>query len=115
MVLSLLTLPVELVYRILDNLHNETIFLSLSNVCTRLNTIINTYQPYQVNYSFILQVSLSSSSKHCSLKKNAIFSSPLLYPIRSCVGIHTHSEVFVVIHYELIEYVTSVLPKQNEK
>jgi hypothetical protein len=31
MVSSLLELPVELVYRILDNLGDETIFLSLSN------------------------------------------------------------------------------------
>ncbi len=53
MAASLHTLPVELVYRILDNLNNKTIFLSLSSVCTRLNTIINTYHPYQVIFSFI--------------------------------------------------------------
>ncbi len=52
MVSSFLTLPVELVYRILDNLNDQTIFLSLINVCTRLNTIINTYYPYKVNFSF---------------------------------------------------------------
>jgi hypothetical protein len=52
MVSSFLTLPVELVYRILDNLNDQTIFLSLINVCTRLNTIINTYDPYKVNFSF---------------------------------------------------------------
>jgi hypothetical protein len=50
---SLLTLPVELVYRILDNLDNKTIFLSFINVCTRLNTIINTYHRYQVNYHYL--------------------------------------------------------------
>ncbi len=41
MVSSLLTLPVELVYRILDDLDVKTIFLSLINVCTRFNTIID--------------------------------------------------------------------------
>ncbi len=58
MVSSLLTLPVELVYRILDNLNDKTMFLSLSNVCIRLNSIINTYHRYQVNFSFILEVYL---------------------------------------------------------
>jgi hypothetical protein len=62
---SLLTLPVEIVYHILDNVSDKTIFLSLINVCTRLNTIISTYHRYQVNFSFIFEVSLSSSSKHC--------------------------------------------------
>jgi hypothetical protein len=49
---SLLTLPVELVYRILDNLDQLSILLSLRNVCVRLNTITDTYYRYQVNFSF---------------------------------------------------------------
>jgi hypothetical protein len=49
---SLHTLPIELIYRILDNLNNEAIFLSLSGVCGRLNAIINTYHPYLVNIRF---------------------------------------------------------------
>ncbi len=53
---SLLTLPVELVYRILDNLSEEAIFLSMRNVCARLNTIIDTYRRYQVNSSFIMKL-----------------------------------------------------------
>jgi hypothetical protein len=57
MALTLPTLPVELVYRILDHLNDKTIFLSLRNVCQRLNTIIDSYHRYQVNYSFIFQVS----------------------------------------------------------
>jgi hypothetical protein len=48
MPLSLHTLPVELVYRILDSLDDATIFLSCRNVCTRLNAIIDTYKRYQV-------------------------------------------------------------------
>ncbi len=57
MALTLATLPVEMIYRILDHLDTETIFLSLRNVCQRLNDITDTYHPYQVNYRFIFQVS----------------------------------------------------------
>ena len=46
---SFLTLPVELVYRIFDHLKPVTIFQSCRNICTRLNNIIDTYEPYQVN------------------------------------------------------------------
>jgi hypothetical protein len=46
---SLLTLPVELIYRILDNLDEASIFLSVRDVCTRLNLITDTYHRYQVN------------------------------------------------------------------
>ena len=43
---SLLTLPIELVYRILDNLDNVTIILSVHQVCTRLIfAITDTYSP----------------------------------------------------------------------
>jgi hypothetical protein len=48
---SLLTLPAELVYRVLDNLNEKVIFLSLRNVCTRLNIIVDTYHRYQVHIS----------------------------------------------------------------
>ena len=56
MAFSLHTLPVELVYRILDNLDNKTIFWSCQSVCTRLNDIINTYRPYQVTRTFTLHI-----------------------------------------------------------
>jgi len=46
--LSLATLPVELIYRILDNLDELTILLSVRDVCTRLNAITDTYYRYQV-------------------------------------------------------------------
>ena len=55
MTLSLHTIPVELVYRILDHLDPVTIFWSCSNVCTRLNAIINTYYRYQVIFGFIIK------------------------------------------------------------
>jgi hypothetical protein len=45
---SLLTLPVELVYQILDNIDELTILCSARNVCTRLNLIIDSYHRYQV-------------------------------------------------------------------
>jgi len=51
MISSLLQLPVELVYRILDNLDEKSIFLSSRNVCIRLNIIIDTYHRYQVTLS----------------------------------------------------------------
>jgi hypothetical protein len=46
--LSLHTLQVELVYRILDNLHVLTILCSMRNVCTRINAITDSYHRYQV-------------------------------------------------------------------
>lgn len=45
---SLQSLPVDLVYRILDNLDDKAIFLSILNVSERLNRIIDTYHRYQV-------------------------------------------------------------------
>ena len=46
---SLLTLPVELVYQILDHLDELTILFSVRDVCSRLNLITNTYRRYQVS------------------------------------------------------------------
>ena len=51
--LSFLTLPVELVYRILDHIDDITLFCSIRDVCTRFNTIIDTYHRYQVNFNVI--------------------------------------------------------------
>lgn len=47
--LSLLTLPVELVYQILDNLDEITILFSMRDVCSRLNLITSSYHRYQVS------------------------------------------------------------------
>ena len=59
---SLSTLPIELAYRILNHFQPYNILLSAYSVCTRWNSIIDTYQPYQVklppshlrNLSFVL-------------------------------------------------------------
>jgi hypothetical protein len=53
---SFITLPIELVYRILDKLDNFTILCSMQNVCTRINTIVNTYHRYQVNFFLPLKL-----------------------------------------------------------
>ncbi len=50
---SLLTLPVNLVYHILDNLDEFTILCSMRNVSRRINAIVDSYHRYQVNFSFI--------------------------------------------------------------
>jgi hypothetical protein len=55
MTLSLHTLPVELVYRILDNLDDLTLFMACRNICTRLNAITDTYYRYQVIFAFIMK------------------------------------------------------------
>lgn len=47
---SLLEVPAELVYRILDNMGTLDILFSARNVCTRLNLIIDSYHRYQVNF-----------------------------------------------------------------
>jgi len=57
--MSLQTLPVDLVYRIFDQLSNEDLFLSTSNVCQRLNDILNTYPRYKVNYILFQNVFFS--------------------------------------------------------
>lgn len=51
---SFLTLPVELVYRVLDHLDEFTILTSTRDVCTRLNAITASYHRYQVNFAFIV-------------------------------------------------------------
>lgn len=56
MIMSLHTLPVDLVYRILDIVNEETLFMSCFGVCKRLNHILNTYPPYQVVFHFIISL-----------------------------------------------------------
>ena len=48
-ILSLDTVPVDIIYKILDNLSVVNIISSMRNVCMRLNTIIDSYQRYPVN------------------------------------------------------------------
>jgi hypothetical protein len=47
----LLNLPLELIYRILDQLGEEDLFLSVRNVCQRLDAVTDTYPPYQVSFT----------------------------------------------------------------
>ncbi|CAM4886967.1 unnamed protein product [Rotaria socialis] len=58
-----LALPVELVYRILDNLDQFTIFCSARNVCVRLNTITDTYHRYQAPTALNLSSSQIGNKK----------------------------------------------------
>ncbi len=51
-ILSLVTLPVEIIYRILDHQDNFTIICSMRNVSQRLNKIVDSYHRYQVNFFF---------------------------------------------------------------
>ncbi len=50
---SFLRLPVELVYRIINNMNDGTMVCSMQNVCTRLNPILNSYYRYKVRYRFM--------------------------------------------------------------
>jgi hypothetical protein len=71
--LSFHTLPIELIYRILDHLAPLDILVSIQDVCIRLNAVIHTYYPYQVSfvhafYSHIFlidKVVLLLSADHC--------------------------------------------------
>jgi len=52
---SLLTIPIEMVYRILDNLDDKTILLSCRSLCARLNDITDSYPRYQVILGFTMK------------------------------------------------------------
>ena len=51
---SLLTLPVELIYRILNHLNTLELVVSVRDVCMRLDAITDTYFRYQVDSIFII-------------------------------------------------------------
>lgn len=48
MTLTFHTLSVQMIYSILDNLNEKALFLSVRNVCQRLNTILDSYRRYKV-------------------------------------------------------------------
>jgi hypothetical protein len=50
--LSLLTIPTELIYHILDEIDILTIEISVRNVCTQLRMIVNKYRQCQVISNF---------------------------------------------------------------
>jgi len=49
MACSLHTLPIDIVYGILDHLDVYVILISCRNICQRLNAILNAYRRFQVN------------------------------------------------------------------
>jgi len=81
----LLTLPVKLLYRILDNLDQLTILLSLRNVCIRVNTIIDTYHRYQVNFTSFLKLDFHHLQRIVHINNELhFFSSVFLHKILVC-------------------------------
>jgi hypothetical protein len=54
--MSLDILPIELVYKILDNLDLQTIIFSFQNVCKRFYAITNTYNRYELDLNSISKV-----------------------------------------------------------
>jgi hypothetical protein len=50
---SFANLPIELIYRILDQLDPLNILISVHGVCTQFDQIIDTYDPYQVNFTIM--------------------------------------------------------------
>jgi hypothetical protein len=77
---SLHTLPVELVYRILDYLNEFDIICSMQNVCVRINLVVDSYYRHQVKFFIYLIVRFSLSSKsiyscHISYFCNVFFCS----------------------------------------
>jgi len=54
MSLSLHALPIDIIYRIFDHLSEKQLFMSINNVSQRLNVILDSYQPFNVNITNIL-------------------------------------------------------------
>ncbi|CAF4195086.1 unnamed protein product [Rotaria magnacalcarata] len=52
---SLLTLPIDIIYRILYQIDNFTIFCSIRGVCARVNAILVTYYRYQNLTTLVLK------------------------------------------------------------
>jgi hypothetical protein len=91
MTLSLCSLPVDMVYQILDHLDNKALFLSVRNVCQRLNIILDSYHRYKVKFKFII---------FFDLKKNfRVFSSP-------CVKTRLNNYKYALTHVITSEYNT---------
>jgi hypothetical protein len=54
-ILSISDLPIELIYRIFNHLDLFNLLMSVRDVCTRLDQVIDIYQPYQVIFILIFQ------------------------------------------------------------
>ncbi len=104
MPLSLHTLPVELVYRILDNLDDLTLFVACRNVCTRLNAITETYHRYQVIFALIIQsVSHHFSSASLFSKKFITLIHFLLINIKATDFVRQHSTLSYILSIKRIQ------------
>ena len=73
---SLITLPIELIYRILDHLAPQDILLSVCNVCEQLNSITDFYDRYQVNFTSTFSLNFHQ------------FRSIMSYRYHACVVLH---------------------------
>ncbi len=61
--LSLLMLPVELLYRILDYVDTQTILYGLRHVCMKFYSIINTYNRYKLHFTSMSQIDVKMLSR----------------------------------------------------
>ena len=86
--LTFLTLPVELVYRILDYLDDWSLICSIRNVSTRINRIIDNYHRYRVSYL----VPMRKSSPH--YVQNAI----RFYEMLLTDSIHDYTHIHFLFH-----------------
>ena len=74
MTASLHTLPIDLIYRILDDLSTNEIVLSTWNVCTRMNRVINSYTRFKVKSHFCLWIFFIMSHQSISFSFDSIVS-----------------------------------------
>jgi len=63
MPLSLHVLPINIIYGIFDHLTPQQLFMSTANVSRRLNAILNSYQPFQVNLTNIITYQQYNATK----------------------------------------------------
>lgn len=69
----LLTLSIDIIYRILDKLDNLTLLCSVRDVCARLNKIVDTYNRYQVIfYIFIADISFIATNYWVKLMSHSV-------------------------------------------
>lgn len=133
---SFLTLPVELLYRILDHLDIQTILRSLRSVCTQLYSITNTYNRYELDFtsisksdlefisrvalpSSIISLTFSGSKKDTSGISNLFFSR---CDLRKFIRLRSltlnnvnNKELEYFVQYTNIEYLLSLSIESNER
>lgn len=119
---TLQTLPVEITYKILDNLDTAQLFLSIENVSQRLNKILHSYRRYQVpilssnsnkiSYHLLSTLSLTSfflntNNRFCRQLHNLILCSIILelkvfdISVRHCKTRHLHNWISRTIVLEM--------------